>query len=73
MAEKWIFTFNNLSTIESFWCTIELVQTMHFGNQLLSDLANIVIEANKYGHHCSCALSRSCRSSMAIYNLSRVL
>ena len=68
------------SMIERYFRTIELVEVMHLGNQLVSgavilrtyidtDPVVIVLEAMDYGNECFCALSRSCRSLTQIYDL----
>jgi len=65
-------------TIERFLRTIQLVQKMNFGNQLMSNAVDVeidmngdslefIMEAEQPGKNCSCALSRSCRSPMRIY------
>jgi hypothetical protein len=65
-------------TIERFLRTIQLVQKMNFGNQLMSNAVDVeidmngdslefIMEAEQPGKNCSCVLSRSCRSPMRIY------
>ena len=68
------------STTERFLSTIQLIEVMHFGNQLLSGWVPVRIYMNgnsvkitsdaKYYNNCSCALSQLCRSALGIYRLS---
>ena len=68
------------NTLERFLLNIQLVQAIHSGNQLYSNLGGIVgrmtgefgeviFQTEQSPNNCSCALTPSCRSGTAIFDL----